>query len=291
MKIILFLFYVLCLSVNTQAQCTSFEFYNRCDYNVDSKEVGIEVPVFIFTSKDLDHRQSTPVVFLHGRGYARQMGGAGSMLEHADLNNIFKTYSNKFVFIAPQDIVVQEDSKSIGNDYWLGNEDRNWQTFLGHELPQYLYQNHSFNLENLSILGISMGAHGSLMTGSKFPEVYKSSIALSPVFRSIETEVPENDRDIFLQKGLDLLDQFSFGSKILSNTAVYPIKTYIEIDVKDFGLDQKSFPASPQVWSSILDRAQDNPDLEATISKEGSGHSMSFWKPALLRSLNWLENQ
>ena len=67
------------------------------------------------------------VLFLHGRGYARSSNAHDGMLDHLQLNTFFDQDEFKdFVFIAPHDIFIHSDSNSIGQDYWLGTEGRNW---------------------------------------------------------------------------------------------------------------------------------------------------------------------
>ncbi len=291
-KLILFILLLNSLSLiaKEDSNCHKFNNFQRCDYNLSSLSLGTTIPVFVFSStKPSDTKDSTPIVFLHGRGYARDFGEEGSMLEAAELEKVFDKYGDKFVFVAPQDTIIQTDDGQIGNDYWLGNraQKRDWIPFLSRDLTTFIKDKLKLDLENLSIMGISMGAHGSLFMGITSHQEYRYTIALSPIFRSIESEVPSSDTDIFLQEGVENIKTFSIGARILAKEATLPEKLYIEIDSTDFGLDPKSFPASQDVWNNLKELSNQK-DQNVTISNYGGGHSMKFWRPALIRSLEWL---
>ncbi|MAF77559.1 MAG: hypothetical protein CME63_16155 [Halobacteriovoraceae bacterium] len=293
----IFIFMLISFPASAQENCKVIKDYKRCDIALDSAALKTTIPVFIFLPHFNDPtlereyiEEAHSVLFLHGRGYARQMNEPGSMLEHADLNQVFKTLQSPMIFIAPQDIVVQDDNQKIGNDYWLGNGSRDWDTFLSHELPESL-SHLNLNSERLSVLGISMGAHGALMLGSKHPELISHTLSLSPIFRSSFDEIPEMDRDIFLQKGLEKLEEFSFGTKLLNQTAQLPKSLYVEIDYRDFGLDLNQFPNSVDVWGRLIHESFKHPGQRVKIVQEGSGHSMKYWKTAIKDALSWLSIQ
>ena len=212
------------------------------------------------------------------------------MLEAANLEEIFDKNGDDFVFIAPQDTVIQEDNGQIGNDYWIGNSKRNWPAFISQDLISDVKKEYpDLDYEKTSVLGISMGAHGSLMNAALAPEVFKRSMALSPIFRSTKGEIPEMDCDVFYRDGAENLENYSIGTQLLRNESVkLPFEYYIEIDHHDFGLDAEKFPSATIVWKNLKKRSE-NSEQDVIIFENGSGHSMNYWKDALPRSLSWLK--
>jgi len=159
---------VLCISVTQAMNCAEKEDYYRCDFALMSQSLAMsEIPVFVYLPKDIIEGKSDAseiyeyVLFLHGRGYSRNMGAKDSMLEHLQMNDQMKSsIAKNLIFVAPQDVVLQSDSKEIGQDYWVGAGPRNWQPFFSSELPAAL-EEVSRELEIQSklttVMGISMG--------------------------------------------------------------------------------------------------------------------------------------
>jgi predicted esterase len=281
--------------------CVEKEDYFRCDTEVVSQSLKSEkIPVFIYISskvlkaenEDIKPSDLEYILFLHGRGYARNMGAEDSMLEHLNIKKILNDpqYEN-LIFVAPQDVILQSDSRSIGQDYWIGAGGRDWISFLSDELPSVL-QNAATELDiqaKLStVMGISMGAHGALMLGQSNPELYKNVIALSPIFRSTPEEISDSDRDVFLKAGEPMLEEYNFGTKLLNQRARLSEHFFIEISRTDFGLDAENFPTGASSWSSLKDLMEENDHTNhIEISDDDRGHSHHYWKDVMLRSLNW----
>lgn len=267
--------------------------YERSDFEILSPALdNSKVPVFVLRSKELDPESDVEfVLFLHGRGYARKMNVQGSMLEHLGIQKLLKKYPQT-IFIAPQDIFYHEDSHSIGQDYWIGAKNRDWTSFLGEELPLFVdaYKTDNGLRGNFkTILGISMGAHGSLFTAQKYPEQFPVSIALSPVFRPVEAEMPKEDLDVFLKSPELGIEAYNLGARVLSGIYSLPQRTYISISEADFGLDEEKFPRALDCWQALLTSKASKDFIE--INPDPSGHSAIFWGKQLPIALDWAFKQ
>jgi|GEM_PF-2670555 len=269
----------------------SQENYFRFDFEVRAPSMNNQsVPLFIFSSPRRDLQKSSQIIlFLHGRGYSRELGGKDSMLEHLGLTKLLQK-NPQLIFLAPQDIFIHPDSNSKGQDYWLGRDGRNWPQFLGKDLPvqfKKIKKMLSINGELNSVLGISMGAHGALLLGERFPERYKSVIALSPVFRSIPSEIPQTDNDVFLESSLGELEDINIGSKLIKNQFFLYQRTFVEISKNDFGLDEEKFPMTKVAWNNLL--SQGSKQASISISEDESGHSAKYWKEAIPRAIKYID--
>ena len=276
------------------SDCHVRSYYSRCDYSLKTNSLNKnDAPVFVYKSVNLDQYKSVQyILFLHGRGYARQIGARDSMLEHLKLNDFFADQKNaNIIFIAPQDIFFHEDSESIGQDYWIGKEGRDWGRFLGLDIPifaNYLNQRLQVDGNLKTVIGISMGAHGALMLGQNYQMNYQNVIALSPIFRPTISEIPVNDNDIFFKKGIKDLEEINFGTKINHGTAIMANRTYITISKTDFGLDRKNFPNGRESWDRLLKMNIDNNEHHIKILSDERGHSIGFWQDQFKASINWL---
>lgn len=292
------LFIFLFVAVPTEAGSKFVASYEKSHfresrYLVTSNDMGgSDVPVFVYHSDKFDKAKPLSfVLFLHGRGYARQIEGESGMLEHADLSALYeKDEFKNVIFIAPQDIFFHQDSNSVGQDYWIGKDGRDWPSFLASEMTE-LSENHSQKLNGLngglhSVIGISMGAHGALLVSQRFPEIFKKVISLSPVFRPVKEEMPASDYDVFLPDNSSELLKRNVGSQILKGK--FDLKErlergdflFIEISKSDFALDKKKFPLAWKCWETLL-KEKKSKHLSISISEDDRGHSMKYWKDIL----------
>ncbi len=286
--------FILCAN-ESKPLCQNHLNYTRCDYTLKTESLAHNnVPVFVYTSLKKRNKPVEYILFLHGRGYAREIGAKDSMLEHLKLNDFYKDQKNSdFVFIAPQDIFHHEDSQSIGQDYWIGKNDRDWDRFLGIDIPLFTKNlNQQLQTEGTlrTVLGISMGAHGALMLGQNYQNTYPQVIALSPIFRPTPSEIPTNDNDIFLKFGVLGLEHINFGTKLNHGTALLAERTYITISQTDFGLSKENFPNGRESWERLLDTKNGENDSFIEILSDERGHSMALWQDQLNAAFVWLFN-
>lgn len=296
MKRFLVLFFLFLISIgNAQESCVPKNGYTRCDIDLESQALnGQKAPVFTYRSFKLDPSKPVEfVLFLHGRGSSRESGANDSMLEHVGVTEINGKVGDQIIFVAPQDVFLHPDSNSVGQDYWIGRDDRNWNEFFQNTLVEYV-DRFALNLKLKqfrfrTVVGISMGAHGALMLGHNFPDQFSQVSALSPIFRPVPTEMPTNDFDVFLDASLKVVPELNMGALLLSDRYQFSDQTYISISHTDFGLDDQNFPVAKTIWAKLQNRHQSNVMVE--ISGHSGGHSMSFWKEKLPESLNYLFNQ
>lgn len=275
----------LALSTPVLSQCLIKSGYKRCDYSVHSQALGnSETPVFLYESEGLDPEKEVHfVLFLHGRGYSREIGAEDSMLDHLGLADTYKITGDQVIFVAPQDRFFHDDSQSVGQDYWIGKEGRSWSGFLTGELQDFVsnlsqkrgVKSFQFN----SVVGISMGAHGALMLGHNHPDFYQHIGVLSPIFRPVVQEMPESDYDVFLHPNGEVIEEVNMGNLSLQNKLNLKTQTVITISETDFGLDRDKFPMALKAWDHLLKSKNDL--LDVSISPHQGGHSMSFWREEL----------
>lgn len=273
--------------------CKEKQNYSRCDYNISINEQSESVPVFVYSSSKINNQKPVEyILFLHGRGYARSIGAKDSMLEHLKLNDFFESFENSnFVFLSPQDIFFHQDSQSIGQDYWIGKEGRDWTKFLGQTMQDFaieVSQDLQIQGELKTVIGISMGAHGALILGQNYSSTFQNVIALSPIFRPTLEEIPANDKDVFLKMGLSGLEELNFGTKLIQGSAILTERTYITISKTDFGLDRENFPNGTESWNRLLEIKGDHHHIK--ILSDERGHSIGLWQDQFRASLAWLFN-
>lgn len=291
MKRTLFLIF---LSLNLSAFEVSFKrelekegirkLYYSVKSNFEKKEI---VPFFVYAPVSIDEGQSLkPILFLHGRGFSRNLSSDDGMLDFVDLKKVFKKKAFKnAIFIAPQDIFLHEDSQSAGQDYWMGIEGRNWSKFLSSDfnnlresIREKLQAKEVASLE--TVVGISMGAHGALMLGEHHPQHFKKVVALSPVFRPVYEEIIPNDRDVFRPEDKSYSLRNNIGAKILEGTYHPPKDLQVFISRGDFALDKKNFPKGHETFMKLLN--EHGPRHTVRIIEDDLGHSMKFWNKAFL---------
>jgi pimeloyl-ACP methyl ester carboxylesterase len=275
---------------------------NRCDLLVDSP-AGLKAKVYVKAWIPTELQPDTPViVFLHGRGYARAYGDPSStMLEDMGLEQILASseYARRpHLILAPQDMFVQSDTGSVGEDYWLGADGRDWEKFLAVELVRDVRDHFGLATGSWKIVGASMGAHGALKTSMDYPTVYPVFAALSPIFRSTLAEIPESDRDTLAVPQI-LKDQEEYlprnAGNLFLRAATHGVllhlpRHYIETDQADFGLDPKNFPNAAKDWEYLKTEASRSGSTVFiwTAPGSGSGHSMTYWRVSLVRAMSWL---
>jgi S-formylglutathione hydrolase FrmB len=277
--------------------CHENQTYRRCDRQLAAPELGLhDIPVFFYHSLAPNtDRPIEYIVFLHGRGYSRDINANDSMLEHMGIEQILSDPRfSHLVFVAPQDVVVQSDDQRRGQDYWIGDESRDWLSFLGQHLPKFIidYSSQQNRKGAIStILGVSMGAHGALLTSSLYPEQYSQVIALSPIFRPVSDEIDPNDFDVFFRNDMkSSWREINIGTQLLDNVFTVRPSTFISISSTDFGLDEKRFPLAKMCWANLLPQHQAQDKINITISADPRGHSMGFWRDTLIESLVWLQD-
>ncbi|MEC7275877.1 MAG: alpha/beta hydrolase-fold protein [Bdellovibrionota bacterium] len=284
MKLTAILLFIV-MSTPVLSQCLIKSGYKRCDYSVHSEALGnSDIPVFLYESEGLDPEKEVHfVLFLHGRGYSREVGAKDSMLDHLGLVDTFKITGDQVIFVAPQDRFFHDDSQSVGQDYWIGKEGRSWSGFLTGELHDFvsnLSQKRGVNsFQFNSAVGISMGAHGALMLGHNHPDFYQHIGVLSPIFRPVVQEMPESDYDVFLHPNGEVIEEVNMGNLSLQNKLNLKTQTVITISETDFGLDSDKFPMALKAWDHLLKSKNDL--LDVSISPHQGGHSMSFWREEL----------
>lgn len=271
-------------------ETTVYHDYKRLDFMLSSESLDhSSIPTFFYFSSAFDpKREAKWVLFLHGRGYAREVGAQDSMLEHLDIAHLL-IENPQLIFVAPQDIFYHQESDSIGQDYWLGSGKRNWQKFLGEELPEHInsIQNELEVMGRFeTVIGISMGAHGALSLGDKFPAQYKNIAALSPIFRPVISEIPTSDYDVFRPQSRDYMMANNMGAKLLERQYSLPQNIFITISQNDFGIDKDRFPMAVKCWEQLLELQSDKSFIE--INEDQRGHSAGFWIHQLPRALDFL---
>lgn len=247
------------------------------------------IPVFMYISREFDPNKSARLsLFLHGRGYAREIGSSDSMLEHLNIGEVLKA-SPQLVILAPQDIFYHLDSQSIGQDYWLGVNRRDWLQFLGSEFPVLTKEiQKQFKIEGQldTVIGISMGAHGALSVAEHFPKIYQNVAALSPVFRPVKSEIPLNDQDVFRPDDHEYMSLNNIGTQLLERKYQLPKNVFITISQGDFALDREKFPEAHRCWDQLVELRSEKSFVE--INEDIRGHSAAFWIDQLPLALDFL---
>lgn len=278
------------LCFQTFAECQVKDGYERCDVEVVARNLnGSKVPLFFYHSDNLNKNEQVHyVLFLHGRGYSRDMGAHDSMLDHLGLKHVFQEVGEQIIFVAPQDRYFHEDSQNKGQDYWLGIEGRDWQKFFTQELQTHIVGDaKKRGLTNFSlrtVMGISMGAHGALMLGKNAPDLFHHIGVISPVFRAVKEEMPATDYDVFLTHN-EVDAQRNMGAAILKGDYSPVVKTVMTISFEDFAIDEEKFPVAIDVWDQLLEKQKTQKMLDVEISSLKGGHSMSFWRETVSKVL------
>lgn len=281
------------LSLQTQAMGVCFEKdgFKRCDLDIYSSALNHnEVPLFWYMSEAIDFKKEVQfALFLHGRGFARHCEANDSMLEHVGVKDLFEQVGPQVILVAPQDIFIHDDSNSFGQDYWIGKEGRDWSSFLGEELPRFVdvlsasleISKYRFDMA----LGISMGAHGAMMMGQNYPEQFKKIAALSPIFKTVSSEIPEGDFDVFMKKST-LVEENNIGAIVRANQFLKNEKSYFSISEADFGRNGEKYPKAQIVWHELSLMRDRNTIVD--ISDDNLGHSMNYWRLHLPKAINFL---
>lgn len=268
----------------------------QCHYRLPSKALKGEALIKAWVPEGL-HAQSPVILFFHGRGYAHGPdSGQKSMIEAMGLIGWLNSEAfqkNPALVLSPQDLFVREDGTPKGNDYWIGAEGRDWESFIVDELmPSVRGQ---FGLRGPWLAaGISMGAHGAMKMALDFPNEFKAFASLSPVFRSSAAEIKGSDQSVFYQTG-NLADT-SMGARLLETRSVWHrlrgMPHWIEIHERDFALGE-GFEDSQQVWRELLKEPSNlsRRVLISTKNIKASGHSAEYWSLRLPEILTWLVNQ
>ena len=231
------------------------------------------------------------IVFLHGRGYTRDPSQASSMLEDLDLKSYLASANYRakpHIVLAPQDNFPQTDEPDKrGEDYWIGANGRDWQSFLGEELPQALNKEFGIKRDGWKIVGVSMGAHGAMKMAIDYPRTYQAFAAISPVFRSSLEEIPEGDRDVFTDGARGIVN--NVGYTIASSKKLMRLPPhFMKIHRADFSLAGTETPLAKTVWKRLLKANTGNSVVQITQETEVGGHSSAYFKKVLPDALNWL---
>jgi S-formylglutathione hydrolase FrmB len=257
-----------------------------CDLKVPSANPAMNiVPVRAWIPHILTS-ETDVIVFLHGRGYAKAAGEGPTMLEALDFERyvLMDRYKERpFIMLAPQDIFVQSDSNERGQDYWIGADGRDWSHFLGVELPEYLRKRLGLHDQLWKIMGISMGAHGAMRVALEHGSTYDAFAALSPVFRATYSEIPANDRDVFMRNGKIAKN---LGADLLHSRIAFETLPphQIMIHHEDFALQ---LPSANTVWRKL----ETNANAEITTESSPGGHSADYWRLKLPLMLQFLSTQ
>lgn len=242
------------------------------------------------------HAETPVILFLHGRGYAKTPTSLEpTMIESAGLRDWMASEAykrNPAIVISPQDLFTREDGTGIGNDYWLGTQDRNWEKFVVSELKPMVEDEFKLADDKWLAAGISMGAHGAMKMSMDYPQDFAAFVSLSPVFRSSEHEISGPDKEVFYR--FDSLEKASIGARLLSDENSWQKLSqtphWIEIHEKDFALGD-DFTDSQMIWKKlssprILTFGAVNPINKNHYTQPG--HSMEYWKSRMPVALDWL---
>lgn len=276
-------------------KCHKKEGYTRCEKGLASANMkGQVVPVMWFYSEKIDLNKPVEfALFLHGRGGGRSLGGGETMLEHVGLKMLYQKVNHQLVFIDPQDVFFHTDSRSTGQDYWIGINGRDWLEFFRKDIVDFSVQiARNMGIAQSSFetaFGISMGAHGALSVGHHFPQIYKRVAVLSPIFRPVPSEMPKEDYDVFLEPGSTSVvrDEVNMGALFLQDRVHLSDRVFITISFEDFGYDMHKFPVARSIWNSLENMPQTQKHL-LEVSPLKGGHSSSFWRIKTPEALNFI---
>lgn len=286
-------------NVKAEIQCHDdrvIEHIDQCDIFISANSMQRQ-RVYLKSWVPDSVNEKTPVIlFLHGRGYAKKPTSTEpTMIESAGLKDWMASESyNKFpaIVISPQDLFVRGDGTGVGNDYWIGFKDRDWESFLINELKPFIKNKFSLNSKRWLVAGISMGAHGAMKLTMDYPKDFAAFVSLSPVFRSTKKEIFGPDKDVFYK--FNSLKSTSMGNRFLVDERAWEklarIPHWIEIHEKDFALG-KGFEDSKAIWEKLDSRSKLSYGAVNPINRDKyqrPGHSMEYWKSRMPSALDWL---
>ena len=87
-----------------------------------------------------------------------------------------------------------------------------------------------------------MGAPGVMLLSRNHPDIYKNVLSISPVFRPVEKEISETDKDVFRPELSEYFLKNNIGAQLLVDKYLLPENLKIEISNTDFALDESKFP-------------------------------------------------
>lgn len=279
----IFLFSLVLLSHSVSGGKVGYrKLFYRYKSTFQNKEI---VPFFVYAPlKFNENNKVRPILFLHGRGFAKSKDFETPMVEHLELDFFFKSQSNEnFIIISPQDIFYHNDNKGVGHDYWIGKEGRDWPEFLSSRLGELMHKlENDLDIQIKSgidtVVGISMGAHGALLLGDKYPEKFQSIVAISPVFRPLKSEIDQADWDVFRPENFGFSIENNIGHQILEEEYDSPKKLQVFISNSDFGLEPNRFAMGAACVGKLQMWFGHEQDIR--IFNDNLGHSFKFWKKA-----------
>jgi pimeloyl-ACP methyl ester carboxylesterase len=230
----------------------------------------------------------TPVIlFFHGRGYAHDATShTPTMIEAAGLKEWMNSESYQ------KNLTHRKDGTGKGNDYWIGAEGRDWESFITQDLKPSIEKSFGLRKKQWLAAGISMGAHGAMKMALDHPAEFKAFASISPVFRSSIQEINGPDKEVFFQTGN--LSDLSVGARLLTHqqpwSSLQKIPHWVDIHQNDFALGD-DFQDSRKVWEKLLITAPQNPLSHVEIVTDdlkAPGHSMVYWQKRLPKALDWL---
>ena len=141
------------------------------------------------------------------------------------------------------------------------------QSYIVDELYDLLHE--AFTIDSLGVMGHSMGGHGALMLGFKFPAKFASVSALSPVCAASESAWGEAAYSEYFGEDKSLWQSFD-AAKVIEQAG----KQYASILVDQGGAD--NFLAEGQLQTPKLQAACEKAKQPLTLRYQ-AGHDHSYY--------------
>lgn len=258
---------------------------------------GREIPISLIAPEGYLRSKPVPyAIFLHGRGGDQEQileVGAVDALERAR-----KATGRSFLIVAP----------AGGNHYWVNAaiSGERWGDMVVRDLVSHIEKSFAVlkGPANRALFGISMGGHGTLQLALNNPSVFRTGLAISPVFRSPQdiwtptnpNGQPEEDYDSFGEgESYRARSARSLCERVSPAPApCLPFANFkLEIGDADPLLDQ--IPDTRAFIIELSRRHRGNVSISACVDEkicsedaECSGHTYAFWRCQMPSHLSWL---
>ena len=210
-------------------------------------------------------------IFLHGRGGDefdfRHLGGEES------LDQISQETKTPFIVVAV---------KQPAHSYWKNGGNFGTAKMVTEDLLAFLEKSGLGVFPRYrGLFGISMGGHGAIYLSQIAPKKFRAIYAISPVFRTYETILPE-DKIIYTSK-------YAFDSEnpvyLYQTKGIKPLPGVIEM-----GRDDSFLQSEPDTLRFLQLLQRQEKSLSVDLSREGA-HDSAYWKPAIKRALEFFAKE
>ena len=256
-----------------------------------------EIPLTVIAPEGYSKTNAIPyAIFLHGRG-----GNENQILEVQALSALEKAVKDtgrKFLIVAP----------AGGNHYWVNAaiSGEKWGDMVVKDLVAHIEKTFAVRkgASNRALFGISMGGHGTLQLALNNPGVFRTGLALSPVFRSAQdiwtptnpNGQPEEDYDSF-GEGENYRARSARALCERVSPAPAPCLPFANFKL-EIGDDDPLLDQIPDTRAFIEELSRRHPgrvSISACLNEkicsedaECNGHTHSFWRCQMPSQLDWL---